>query len=385
MPAMTGRERLRRTFERQPTDRIPIGPYLSFNNVYEMFGHVPTIDDFLNPVDFDPYVGFVDYCDTFGFDVLHALAYPWDAWDVDKPGESWDVTVTWEGDGDDRKKIVDVRTPDGNLRTTQKWSRNSTYLIVWATDEYLIKTSRDFDLLARYGPPARQFDVSPIVRARLATGDKGLVDSPNHGVFNTLALFRGLEDALADPLVDEGFYRTMMEHFTRYVQEQIRTVVAAGADIFEIGGNMATSGVGPAYFKKYVLEYEKRLVDTVREVGAFSIYHNCGDAAKIMHLYNELEIDCWGYLTPPPFGDVDLDEALNVIRPDMILRGNIDQVDFLMTASTSEIRSRVGGVLDKVLPRGNFILSTTDFFFDGCPYENIQAFADAGREFGRYA
>ncbi|MHB8959164.1 MAG: uroporphyrinogen decarboxylase family protein [Candidatus Limnocylindrales bacterium] len=176
----------------------------------------------------------------------------------------------------------------------------------------------------------------------------------------------------------------MMEHFTGYVQQQIHTVVAAGADIFEIGGNMATSGVGPKYFKQFVLEYEKRLVDTVREAGAFSIYHNSGDAAKIMHLYNELDLDCWGYLTPPPFGDVDFDEALEIIRPDMILRGNIDQVDFLMTASPSEIRSRVAGVLEKAVPRGNFILSTTDFFFDGCPYENIQAFADAGREFGRY-
>ncbi|MHB8959163.1 MAG: hypothetical protein ACYDAN_06015 [Candidatus Limnocylindrales bacterium] len=164
-----------------------------------MFKHVPTIDDFLSPVDFDPYVKFVEYCDYFGFDALHALAYPWNAWDVDKPCENWDVTVTWEGDGDDRKKIVDVRTPDGNLRTTQRWSRNSTYLIVWATDEYLIKTSRGFDLLAKYGPPADHIDVSPIARARMATGDKGLVDSPNHGVFNTLALFRGLEDVLATP------------------------------------------------------------------------------------------------------------------------------------------------------------------------------------------
>jgi uroporphyrinogen decarboxylase len=97
-----------------------------------------------------------------------------------------------------------------------------------------------------------------------------------------------------------------------------------------------------------------------------------------------LETDVWGYLTPPPFGDVNLDEALRVIRPDMILRGNVDQVDFMVKATPNEVRQRVCGVLEKAKPRGNFILSTTDFFFDGTPYANIDAFVAAGREFGAY-
>ena len=36
-----------------------------------------------------------------------------------------------------------------------------------------------------------------------------------------------------------------------------------------------------------------------------------------------------------------------------------------------------------VKPRGIWILSTTDFPFDGQPYENLHAFADGGREYGR--
>jgi hypothetical protein len=48
------------------------------------------------------------------------------------------------------------------------------------------------------------------------------------------------------------------------------------------------------------------------------------------------------------------------------------------------VRERVRALLEKVKPRGNWILSTTDFFFDGTSYENIKAFADAGREYGVY-
>jgi uroporphyrinogen-III decarboxylase len=155
-------------------------------------------------------------------------------------------------------------------------------------------------------------------------------------------------------------------------------------EVIEMAGNLATSAVGPQFYRDYVLEYEQRLVDAIHEMGALVIFHNCGDAAKIMHLYNEMDIDCWGYLTPQPFGDVDLGEALRVMRPDMALRGNVDQVEFMVKASPQEVEDRVRALLHQVKPRGNWILSTTDFFFDGTPYENIMAFADAGREFGAY-
>jgi len=68
----------------------------------------------------------------------------------------------------------------------------------------------------------------------------------------------------------------------------------------------------------------------------------------------------------------------------MALRGNVDQVEFMRKASPPEVKERVRDLLLKVKPRGNWILSTTDFFFDGTPYENIRAFAEAGREFGAY-
>jgi uroporphyrinogen decarboxylase len=103
-----------------------------------------------------------------------------------------------------------------------------------------------------------------------------------------------------------------------------------------------------------------------------------------MHLYNDLEMDCWGYITPPPFGDVELDKVLEVIRPDITLRGNIDQVEFLIKASTEDVKERVKDVVLKAKRRGNFILSTTDFFFDETPYDNIEAFVKAGLEYGQY-
>lgn len=72
------------------------------------------------------------------------------------------------------------------------------------------------------------------------------------------------------------------------------------------------------------------------------------------------------------------------MKPDLVLKGNIDQVEFIRKSTPDEVGARVQEVLAKVKPRGNFIFSTTDFFFDGTPYENIHALAQAGIEYGRY-
>jgi len=389
---MNGRERLLKALKHEPTDRVPVAPFTYYNAIYEMFDYVPKIATFFNPPDFDPVEKFVEYCDYFGFDVLHVLGSVWDVWvantlmdqTIARNADNWDVTIEDQYHGEDELlRTLTIRSPGGELRHVEHHNRTSKYLIVSATREYLIKTRQDFEILRRYAPAADQMDCQLISRARQATGDKGLVTANTHGSFNILGMFRKLDDILVDPLLDEVFYQEMVDYFLPRLVQRAKKMIESGADVIEVAGHW-TGQVGPKTFQKYILENENRLVKAIHTLGAPVIYHNCGDAAKIMRFYNGLEIDCWGYLTPPPFADVILDEALAVLRPTLTLRGNIDQIEFLMKATPQQVKEKVREVLMKVKPRGNWILSTTDFFFDGTPYENIRAFAEAGREFGLY-
>ena len=380
---MTGRERLTTTFRGQKADRIPVSPFIWFNNVFEMFGYTPHIDDNFSPRDFDVVSKWVEYCDTFGFDVLFAGGFLWDRF-IPDTSENWEVDIERAGDRDSEKRTTVVRTPEGELTQVMNFRRISPHLIVAATEKYVIEEKRDFELVQKYAPPANYADLEMISRAREIIGDKGLVNLATFGTFNTLNMFRKLDTMMMDPFIDEGFYRAMMDFFADWDAELNRRVVAAGADSLELGGNLATSGSGPDFFQSFVAEYENRLARGIHKAGGFVVYHNCGDAQKIMHLYNDLEIDVWGYITGPPFGDVVLEDALRIMRPDMALRGNIDQVEFIPKATPREISDRVRQLFDKVRGRGNWILSTSDFFSDGTSYDNIHAFADAGLEYGRY-
>jgi uroporphyrinogen decarboxylase len=380
---MTSRERLILTLQGKKADRIPVSPFLWYNNMFEMFHYIPEIDTNYNPPDIDIVSKWVEYCEVFGFDVMFAGGFLFDRF-VPGTAADWDVSISKEGDTDSQRRTTMVRTPAGTLTQVMNFKRSEPHLIVLAVEKYLIDSREDFEILRRYAPPAEYVDLGVITRARQVVGDKGLVNLAAFGAFNTLNMFRRLESMMMDPMIDEGFYREMMDWVTAWNVELLRKVVRAGADAVELGGNLVTSGAGPDFFKSYDLQYENALGRQIHRDGAFVVYHNCGDAQKIMHLYNDLEIDCWGYLTGQPFGDVVLEDALRTIRPDMALRGNIDQVEFLRKASPAEIRERVRALLDKVKPRGNWILSTSDFFFDGNSYDNIHAFAKAGMDFGRY-
>ena len=67
-----------------------------------------------------------------------------------------------------------------------------------------------------------------------------------------LSTFRKLDEVLIDPMVDEGLYREMIGFFADWVADRAVRMIEAGADVVEIGGNMAGSAVGPAFFEKYV-------------------------------------------------------------------------------------------------------------------------------------
>jgi uroporphyrinogen decarboxylase len=390
---LTGRQRLLQTLKGKPVDRIAIAPFLYYNAVYEMFDYRPRIDNFYDPADFDVVEKFIEYCDYFGFDVMHVPGSVWDQYlhgsmrdrSITESDENWDVKIVDEGDYNENiNRTIHIKTPSGNLLQRETYKRTSKYLIICNIDECLIKTPADFDILQLFMPPADKMDCSLITRARKACSDKGLTDTNTHGAFNIVSMFRNVEQLMMDPLVDEGFYRAMVEFFLPRLIQRAGKMIQAGADVIEVAAQLAGSSVGPEFYRKYILDYENRLLKGIHELGGLTVFHNCGRARAIMHLYNEMDIDCWGYITPPPFGDVDLDEALRLIRPDMALRGNIDQVDFMVKASPQEVRERTREVVLKAKQRGNFILSTTDFFFDNTPYENIKAFADAGREYGTY-
>jgi len=389
---MTGRDRILRTFKGEKTDRVPACPWIYDNLVYRYFDIPPEKQPY-RVGKYDLVEKLIEVTDYYGFDHMHRLGAPKHQYDEKSSYDGkWTVETDFQKINGRDTEITIIKTPERKLRQVKEFDQTSRYTYVEAITEHYIKDKEDFNQFLKYQPsfgdsiyPTIIHEFENLGKAKKLLGDKGVVVAHNYGgAFNILNWYRNFESLLMDPFTDLGFYKEMIEYFGKRSFEIYKKEVEHGADIIEIGGNLASGNVGEKFFRNFVMEYEIKHIKYIHSLGAFDIYHNCGDADSIMHIYNEMGMNAWGYLTPPPHGDVDLDKALKIMNKDMVLIGNIDQIDFMVKAHPEEVRARVKEVLDKVKPRGNFILSSTDWFFDDTPDENLKAFARAGKEFGSY-
>jgi uroporphyrinogen decarboxylase len=375
MSELTGRERLLRTFHQQSVDRAPVAPFIHINYVREFFGSHD-----------------VDYVEKtpevyrhFGLDLIHRNCTPsFDPWAPEGP--EWHVESTTEKQGRDENTTRLIHTPGGLLHLAESLRWGYEYDAENSITEYPIRSEADLELLMRHQPKPAPTDVSCIQRAREAIGEEGIIAPWIQGAFNLVAFYyRKLDDLLTDALSDPTFYHRLIEYCLGRYMIYVQELISAGVDVLSYGGNIANGKlVGPDFFRTFIWPYEKRLIDFVQSQGVAVLYHNCGYARRLMPLYPSLGMHAYESLTPPPYGDTALAEAIEIFGRNTTLSGNIDQLDLLRKGTIEEIRAAVRETLDTARGKCHFILATTDYFNESTPHDHIHALAEAGLRYGRY-
>jgi uroporphyrinogen decarboxylase len=365
---------LLRLFHQQEVDRIPVSPFIHVNHVKEFFGSH----------DVDWVVKTPEVYARYGFDLIHrncSIAY--DAYGP--PGPQWDLKTTRIEQGKDVSTITVIRTPTGELRCREELRWVYEYDAEASAVEYPIKSRQDFERFRAFQPPAGKADMTDIRRAKEAAGEAGVIAPWIQGAFNLLAIYyRKVDDLLTDALLDPGFYHDMMRFFLDRYKAFVQQLFEAGVDVLSAGGNVGNGKmVGPDFFKTFIWPYEKELIDFIQGQGVAVLYHNCGYARSLLPLYPSLGLQAYESLTPPPYGDTVLDEAVRAFGRSTTLLGGIDQLDLLRTGQAREIETAVKTVLDTVRGRCHFILGTTDYFNENTPEDRIRLLAEAGHTYGK--
>ncbi len=365
---MTKRDLLRAVISGRSVDRVPLAPFI----------HVNFVNAFFAGREVDPITATVEVFDHFGFDIIHRNCTPVYN-ELGASCENWQVETSVEKTDRSQVTTTVIHTPGGRLRQVHQLNKISDFDAEAAPTEYIVKSERDFELIEAYQPPIETIDVEPILRAKLATGDRGLVAPWIHGAFNHVAYFyRSVDQLIMDALMNPGFYRRMMDYFLERCWSMVAQQIAAGADLISYAGNIASGKmVGGPFFGEHVLDYENRLIDRIQDAGASVLYHNCGYARSLFPHYRDLHARVYESLTAPPYGDTTLKEAFQAM-PDTVLHGGVDQIDMLMRASPDEVERRVREVFGKAKGRGRFIVGTSDYLNEYTPHENIRALARAG-------
>ncbi|MCL1854678.1 MAG: hypothetical protein FWF86_03000 [Clostridia bacterium] len=375
---MNGRELLLCTLRGERTPRIPVAPFIHHN----------FIDEFFEQHGCDGVEKGIEVYEHFGFDIILrtcSVGGYLDETICDSP--EWRVSQHTEDvrAGDTWRIVTTVQTPEKTLRQVKQFAKVYQYETVEAIVEYYIKDKDDFDQFQKYQPALPALDCGQISKARRLLEKKGLTAPWVQGAFNMTSMYRKLDDLLTDAYLQPELYDAMMRYFSDRALAASKQFVNAGADMISGAGNAANGGtVGPAYFQSHILPYERDFAHGVKSLGVYYLYHNCGDSRKLLPLYPDIGMDMYESLTPPPYGDADLDEAFTAFSGPVTLSGNFDQIHALRHWSGAEIEEGVRTVMAKAKERGRFIFATTDYFNEKTPHDKIKIFAEAARKYGNY-
>ncbi|MCS6950849.1 MAG: hypothetical protein NZ520_10355 [bacterium] len=330
IPTMTSRERLLCAFYRGTPDRVPVSP--------QHFGRIPLDSslaaELVRETDITVYAGWA--CDCF---IGSALPK-----EVETIGNA--VRTVYHTPHGDLTRVV-THTP-----------------VTTACTEFPCKSAEDVLILLHspYEPPAEEAvreAVRHFIQMKDWLGDEGIV------------LFQ-LPDAICFPaewLSPEHFCLLwadapdVMEEMIRVGNERllafVERVLRAGVDAFRIvGGEYASTQLGPIAYDRLVRQPDKQLVALIHEYGALAYFHNHGPIMRYLEAIADIGVDALDPLEAPPWGDCDLRQAKSTLQGRVCLVGNLDDMEVLNQRDTEEILAIGEKLIEKAGPDG-FVLSGT--------------------------
>lgn len=212
-------------------------------------------------------------------------------------------------------------------------------------------------------------------------GDHVSVGSSVPGPFTTAASLRGTENFLRDlhrcPEDAHRLLQLATENTFRYMDA-----------VFDLGmtcsiGEPTASGtlLSQKQFQIFAKPYLKMFVDyIIKRVGAGPMLHICGNSSRIWS-----DMADTGATTLSLDNEIDLEEAKHAVGDRVCLLGNVKPVDTLMKGTPEDVRNEVRECLRKTYdnPKG-YILSSGCGLALATPPENVHAFVEAARTFGKW-
>ena len=197
------------------------------------------------------------------------------------------------------------------------------------------------------------------------------------GPFSLAARLLDVSEIMMDCYDDPDMVHTVLRKATDFLVTYAKAFEAAGAD----GVIMAEPVAGllsPALEEEFSSPYVKQIVDAVQDDGFVVIYHNCGDNVPKM-LDSILSTGAAAY----HFGNaVDMErDILAKVPADTVVMGNIDPAGVLRMGTPERVREETLALLRRCAKYPNFVLSSGCDMPPLTPWENIDAFFEAVKQY----
>lgn len=348
---MTPKERLLAALTGKPVDRLPYAPFLA----YWWEEQPPARRDagqlaFLTEIGADPLLR--------GFGA---------AWRVQFKG----VEVTQCADG--RRRVETWQTPVGSLHLGYQYSPMGN---TWFLKDHPVSTVEDLKVLQwiyEHAHIAYDAGVDDEVRH---VGEDGLllplVGSEMKTCFQSLVERWAGTQQLTYLLADEPEAVEECLAAMRRVSDQSAVLSAQSqAEAFIFWEDSSTTNISPGMFRSYAAPEIAAWGKVLHSAGKLLIHHACGHIRGLLPLMAQLPVDAIESISPPPTGNIDVDEAFGMLPSHIALVGGIEPV-FFQDCTLAQLRERVEALAAASTGR-RFVLANSDSCPPGVSEEKLRA------------
>lgn len=241
----------------------------------------------------------------------------------------------------------------------------------------LINTADDVAALhiPQVGTARSGIYVEAIRRAKVQISDRAVL-AGMIGPLSLAARLFDVTDLMMACFDDPAMVCDTLDKATDFLIAYGRAFKEAGADGVVVAEPVAGL-FDPYSCDEFSSKYVKRMVEALQDDGFAVIYHNCGGSVTSC-IDSILSTGCAAY----HFGNaIDIKEILAVAPDDTVIMGNIDPVGVLKDGAPETVYQRTYSLMSECTAHKGFVISTGCDVPPEAPWENIDAFFRAVRDF----
>ncbi len=287
-------------------------------------------------------------------------------------------------------------TEAGDFHAITKHNYNELLPEDYHWERRYIDTKEEMERLADAPRRAIPLDKVEFDKAVQRIGDRGI---PLVGLLHPLGLLvrrSNMEEVYVWFHTEPQIMHRFLERANQQVAETVSAMVEAGVGpYFSVVAHemLIPPWIGPQMFDEFVFPYDKMVNDVIHHDGGKLRIHCHGNCMDYLEKMSRMGVDAIEPLEPAPFGNVSLKEAKRSVGDRMLLSGNIPSQKFL-SMTRKEVRQCVKEAMSAAASGGGFTLRTTGGHAATNSvknkaqmikvFDNIEAYIEAGLEFGEY-
>jgi uroporphyrinogen decarboxylase len=274
-------------------------------------------------------------------------------------------------------------TSAGDLSQELYITRNSPFSII---TPYVKDLDQDIPKVKELLKNPGSKDLTDLNKAYQEIGNRAHVGYWLESPVDWWSSLRGTQEMIMDLMLYPEIMSDLFNLYTEYAVSLTDHILKnSELDSVCLGGsNTSMSVISPELHRRFSLPFGKVICRKAHSLDYAVQYHMCGKSRESLGITADMGIDGFDALECAPTGNVDLHEVKKTFGKNISLRGNVNSIHVMLNGSPEDVEKAVKQCMDAAKAGGGYILGVGDQTPQDTPEENLIAFVEAGKKYGKY-